>query len=113
MSDLGRPRVPRSREREFWRGVRAGLSYAEAARATGGSIMTGNRWVNQGGGMPSLSLAEPSGRFLSLAEREEIALGLAAGHTQRAIGARLGRSPSTISREVARNRAGRVGWSYR
>ena len=38
---------------------------------------------------------------LSLAEREEISRGLAAGLSLRAIAAGLGRAPSTISREVA------------
>jgi len=40
---------------------------------------------------------------LSLLEREEISRGLVAGRSIRAIGAALGRSPSTISREIARN----------
>jgi IS30 family transposase len=40
---------------------------------------------------------------LSLAEREEISRGLVAGRSIRAIGAALGRAPSTISREIARN----------
>jgi hypothetical protein len=43
------------------------------------------------------------GRYLSFAEREEIALGRAAGESMRAIAGRLGRSPSTISRELGRN----------
>jgi len=43
------------------------------------------------------------GRYLSFAEREDIALGRAAGESMRTIAARLGRSPSTISRELARN----------
>jgi len=42
---------------------------------------------------------------LSFAEREDIALGRAAGESIRTIAARLGRSPSTISRELARNAA--------
>ena len=48
-------------------------------------------------------------RYLSFAEREEIALARAAGESIRQVAARLGRSPSTISRELARNadRAGR------
>jgi len=40
---------------------------------------------------------------LSLAEREEISRGLAAGESRRAIARRLSRSPSTIAREVTRN----------
>ncbi|HEY6276457.1 MAG TPA: IS30 family transposase [Streptosporangiaceae bacterium] len=44
-----------------------------------------------------------SGRYLSLAEREEIAVGVAAGESLRAVAARLGRPASTVSREVRRN----------
>ena len=40
---------------------------------------------------------------LTLAEREEISRGLAAGYTMRAIASQLGRAPSTISREINRN----------
>jgi IS30 family transposase len=50
-----------------------------------------------------------SGRYLSLAEREEIAVGVAAGESLRAIAARLGRPVSTVSREVRRN-ASRLGY---
>jgi IS30 family transposase len=46
-----------------------------------------------------------SGRYLSFAEREEIALLLVQGHSLREIGRRLGRDPSTISRELDRNAA--------
>src|ERR1700747_1289275 len=50
------------------------------------------------------SAAKPrSGRYLSLAEREEIALLNAQGHSLREIGRRLGRAGSTISRELDRN----------
>ncbi|QVI19504.1 IS30 family transposase [Nocardia tengchongensis] len=38
-----------------------------------------------------------------MAEREEISRGLAKGRSAREIAATLGRSPSTIAREVARN----------
>jgi len=46
---------------------------------------------------------------LSLAEREEISRGLAAGESLRAIAGQLGRAPSTVSREVAGN-GGRGGY---
>jgi len=48
-------------------------------------------------------LTQPQGRCLSFAEREEIALSRAAGESIRRIAAKLGRSPSTISRELTRN----------
>ena len=44
-----------------------------------------------------------------MGEREEIAVGLAAGRSVRQVAAGLGRAPSTVSREVARNRT-RVGY---
>jgi IS30 family transposase len=50
-----------------------------------------------------------SGRYLSLAEREEIALLRVQGHSLQEIGRRLGRSASTISREVRRNASTRSG----
>ncbi|HZM82552.1 MAG TPA: IS30 family transposase [Candidatus Limnocylindrales bacterium] len=43
------------------------------------------------------------GRCLSLREREDIALARAVGESMRSIAARMGRHPSTISRELARN----------
>ena len=46
------------------------------------------------------------GRWLSFSEREEIGLGRAAGESMRTIAARLGRSPSTVSRELSRNSGG-------
>ena len=61
--------------------------------------------------MCPISLVEPpaKGRYLSLAEREEIAVGLAAGQTPAVIAGRLGRHRSTISREIAPQRGGRTG----
>ena len=59
--------------------------------------------------MPPLSFAPLSGRYLSFAEREEVAI-LNAQHVGvREIARRLGRSPSTISRELRRNAATRGG----
>ena len=69
----------------------------------------GVRWFREGGGMPSVSRQPLSGRYLSFAEREEIALLRAGGAGVREIARRLGRSPSTISRELRRNAATRGG----
>ena len=55
-----------------------------------------------------------SGRYLSFAEREEIALLLAQNLGVREIARRIGRAPSTISRELRRNAATRSGgFEYR
>jgi IS30 family transposase len=90
-------------ERAFWRLVRGGLSVTEASAALGVSRSSGKAWFRDGGGMPTLELAEPAGRYLSFVEREEIAVGIAAGLTQAEIARRLGRPPSTVSRELHRN----------
>jgi IS30 family transposase len=50
-----------------------------------------------------------SGRSLSFMEREELALWRAQGHGVREIARRLGRAPSTISRELRRHAATRGG----
>jgi IS30 family transposase len=60
--------------------------------------------------MPTVTQTPPSGRYLSLVEREEIALLRAGGHGVREIARRLGRSPSTISRELDRNAPARGGY---
>ena len=59
--------------------------------------------------MFGLSAKPLSGRYLSFAEREEIALLRAQGHTKREVARRLGRAASTISRELRRNAATRGG----
>lgn len=59
--------------------------------------------------MAPLNLAEPTGRYLSFAEREELALLRAQGLGVRAIARKMGRDPSTISRESRRNAATRGG----
>jgi IS30 family transposase len=63
------------------------------------------RWFALAGGVKSNGPGPVSGRYLSLADREEIAIGLARGESYRVIGARLDppRPACTISREVRRN----------
>ena len=110
LGSLGRPPVAgRSEQELFWRGIAAGLNSEDAALKAGLSEAVGPRLFRKAGGIPPAmfrSSAKPlSGRYLSLAEREEIALLNAQGHSIREIGRRLGRAGSTISRELDRNAA--------
>ena len=111
MSSPGRPRQSPSRrvERQFWRQIATGVTTAEACLAVGVSCPVGARWFRHAGGMPPISLAEPSGRYLSFEEREEIAILNAKGVGVRAIARQLGRDAGTISRELRRNAATRSG----
>uniref|UniRef100_UPI0012979430 IS30 family transposase n=1 Tax=Cumulibacter manganitolerans TaxID=1884992 RepID=UPI0012979430 len=59
--------------------------------------------------MTPLSLNEPTGRYLSFAEREEIALLKAGDKGVREIAREIGRDPGTVSRELRRNAATRSG----
>src|SRR5712691_11644048 len=100
----GRPSTARREDRvRFWRSIAAGASSEDAAAAAGVSQAVGSRWFRQAGGMPPISLAPVSERYLSFAEREEIAILHAQRVGVREIARRLGRSASTISRELRRN----------
>jgi transposase, IS30 family len=110
MRSPGRPPVGRvEHRRRFWRAIARGASSEAAAAEAGVSGPVGVRWFREGGGMPTVTLAAPSGRYLSFAEREEIAILRAGGYGVREVARRLGRSPSTISRELRRNAATRAG----
>ena len=102
VAGVGRPPVPRVARVRFWDGIRSGLGLSEAAAAAGVSRRS-ERWFAEAGGVMANGAAPVSGRYLSFAEREEIAVGVAAGESQREIAARLGRHPSTVSREITRN----------
>src|SRR5215203_2432390 len=110
----GRPGVARREDRrQFWAAIAAGLASEDAARRAGVSPAVGTRWFREAGGMPPAALAPSSkplsGRYLSFAEREEIALCRAQGQGVREVARRLGRAASTISRELRRNAATRGG----
>jgi IS30 family transposase len=87
----------------FWEGIRAGLATEEAGRAAGVSHECARQWLLKAGGVTSNGPGPESGRYLSMAEREEIALGRAAGRGVAVIAAALGRPRCTIYRELARN----------
>src|SRR5690606_28256532 len=89
--------------------IAEGVSSEQAALGVGVSQPVGSRWFREAGGMRDVSSAPLSGRYLSLDEREEIALMRARRAGVREIARRLCRSPSTISRELRRNAASRGG----
>jgi IS30 family transposase len=109
MRSPGRPEPSRTVQREFWRLIATGITTVEAALLVGVSWPVGARWFRHAGGMPPISLDEPSGRYLSFVEREEIALLRAQGKGVREIGRGIGRDAGTISRELRRNAATRGG----
>jgi len=110
---------PLVREREeYFRLMREGYSHKEACRIVGINPVTGRRWRlgrNASSGTPAAppvsALYGPaiSSRYLSEDERIRIADLLREGLSVRSIAAQLGRSPSTVSREVRRNRDPRSG----
>src|SRR5215475_11989704 len=105
----GRPSVARAGgSAAVLRAIAAGCSSEEAAAAAGVSQAVGSRWFRDGGGMPPISLAPLSGRYLSFAEREEIAILRAQRVGVREIARRLDRAASTISRELRRNASTRT-----
>jgi len=109
MRSPGRPPIRRDVERAFWLKIAEGLTSEDAALACGVSGPVGSRWFRDRGGMASIQLTPSSGRYLSFVEREEIALLQAQDIGVREIARRLGRDPSTISRELRRNAATRGG----
>jgi len=92
----------------FWAALQAGEFLTDAAALAGTHRWRGLQWLREAGGVRPRRGRDLQGRYLSLAEREEIALGRAAGESVRSIAARLGRNPSTVSRELSRN-TGRPG----
>ena len=89
MPSPGRPGISRDVQRLFWAEVAKGLPSEDAALACGVSPVVGTRWFRENGGMPQITLTV-SGRYLSFAEREEIALMRAQEVGGREIARRLG-----------------------
>jgi hypothetical protein len=87
----------------FWAAWQAGEFLTDASAVAGTHRKRGLAWLRQAGGVRPRRGRDLQGRYLSFAEREEIALARVAGESMRSIAARLGRSPSTISRELVRN----------
>jgi IS30 family transposase len=105
---VGVPGLPREVRRRFWEELRAGGTAKSAADRAGVNPSTAKNWVSEAGGMIPPRIT-PSDR-LSFLDREEISFGRAQGKSIRSIALRLGRAPSTISREL---RAGTTQRGYR
>jgi len=88
-------------KQRIWEAVKRGESLGTIAVRHDRALSTIQYVVAEQGGVPPRW--QRSEVRLSLAEREEISRGLAEGRSLRQIAAGLGRSPSTISREVAAN----------
>ena len=105
----GRPTVAWRADRvRFWAAIARGVKTEVAAAEAGVSAPVAFRWFRHAGGVNPRLAAAVSGRFLSFAEREEIALFRVQGVGVREIARRLGRCPSTISRELRRNASTRT-----
>ncbi|MFJ8197047.1 transposase [Streptomyces sp. NPDC096152] len=93
-------------EAEYWRLLAAGVGSVEACRQLGIGRKTGYRWRAENRGLRPDCLPESSrsGRYLSLLECRRIAALRERGLTIRETAGLLGRAPSTVSRELRRNR---------
>lgn len=92
----------------FWAAIARGVMTEDAAGDAGVSSPVAFRWFRHAGGVNPCLSPTVSGRYLSFAEREDIALFRAQDAGVREIARRLGRSPSTISRELRRNASTRT-----
>lgn len=104
----GRPGLTDAQKSELWQRWKAGHSVEEICDSLRRSRMAVHRQLLQTGGLePRIRKRGP--KALTMAEREEVSRGLCAGGSLRSIARRLGRAPSTVSREVAGHH-GRAGY---
>ena len=73
MRSPGAPSLRREVERQFWKQIATGITSEKAAEAVGVSQPVGTRWFRHCGGMSWFKANPIAGRYLSFAEREEIA----------------------------------------
>ena len=105
---MARSALTAQEKAEVWRQYRAGASVRSIGRHLGRPIDALRHFIALTGGRFPL-VPRRSALRLSVAEREEISRGLVAGESCRLIGRRLGRSASTVSREITIN-GGRLGY---
>jgi IS30 family transposase len=92
---------------DIWARYATGEQMRDIAKAVGCSPAVVGRVIGSRGGVRPVAYAVPpwerSPLRLRGVEREEISRGLLAGESVRQVADRLGRAPSTISREIRRN----------
>ena len=102
MPRTGRPGLSAQQKKELWNRWKDGQSLSEIGRALGKHAGSIHGVLSANGGIFPLEKRRRRDT-LSLAEREEISRCLAIQCSMRSIAQRLGRAPSTISREINRN----------
>lgn len=102
MAQMGRPGLSASQKAELWQRWKSGQSLSAIGRALGKHAASVHCVISSNGGI--VPAARRRSRLaLTLAEREEVSRGLAANTSIRQIATGMGRSPSTVSREIARH----------
>ncbi len=102
MAQMGRPGLSTSQKRELWQRWKHGQSLSDIARALGKHAGSIHGVVSYNGGIVPRERRR-SCLALSALEREEISRGVVSHLSLRTIATQLGRSPSTVSREINRN----------
>jgi IS30 family transposase len=97
-----RRRYTAQERRELWERWKRGESVSDIGRALDRAPATIHCTIRERGGVAPRERSR-NRLALTLEEREEISRGVVAGESARAIAGRLGRAPSTITREVARS----------
>jgi IS30 family transposase len=88
--------------RELWTLWKDGHTYGAIGQALAVPLHSVYTVVSKHGGLPPRERTRAA-HTLDAAEREEISRGLASGDSMRCVARRLGRAPSTISREIRRH----------
>ena len=97
------------KQARFWVVMAGGATLTAACEAAGVHRATGRKWRQAAGGLIPRKMPIPSGRYLSLEERLQIADLHLGGAGVRAIAVGIGRTPATVSRELRRNGSAATG----
>lgn len=102
MAQMGRPGLSASQKAELWQRWKIGQSLSDIGRALSKHAGSIHGVLSANGGIVPITRRR-SQRVLTLSEREEISRGIASDLSIRKIAEEIGRSPSTVSREIERN----------